>query len=258
MKMKTDQIKISRIRHLLTWVCMAVLLLASLALLILGWNGSALGRAFPVLMILSWLLISFSGIFLFLMAAGRTHRQLKQEEEKTTNAEQAVEHGSGRRKQGKEIDRVALARKMVRRSPEGESLEDTGKVLMQVLARELEIMSGIFYCREENGFKEVATYALRADSGLRSFQPGEGLPGQAARNRQIMVLTRLPEGYLEVMSGLGKGEPAWLALVPIVLENQTEGLLECTGYRHNPEDIEATFRIFSRDLSAKLGTTKEK
>ncbi len=67
-----------------------------------------------------------------------------------------------------------------------------------------------------------------------------------------MVLTQLPEDFLEVYSGLGKAKPAYLAIVPLIHKSRTLAVLECTGYRFDPHDIENMFRIYSRDIMEKL------
>ena len=69
-----------------------------------------------------------------------------------------------------------------------------------------------------------------------------------------MVLTSLPEDYLEVYSGLGKAQPSYLAIVPFIHKGRTMAVLECSGYRYDPHDIENMFRIFARDLMDKLIT----
>jgi two-component system chemotaxis sensor kinase CheA len=136
--------------------------------------------------------------------------------------------------------------------PENVSLEKSGEELLRILARELEIMSGILYIKKRAVFEAVATYALASAEEPYSFREGEGLPGQAARSRQIMVLTKLPEDYLQVCSGLGKAKPAYLAIIPFIYRNRTIAVLECSGYRHDPHEIESMFRIFSRDLMEKI------
>jgi hypothetical protein len=67
-------------------------------------------------------------------------------------------------------------------------------------------------------------------------------------------MTRLPEEFLEVYSGLGKARPSYLAIVPLVHDDRTVALLECTGYRYEPGDIESMFRIFARDVMDKVIT----
>ena len=85
-----------------------------------------------------------------------------------------------------------------------------------------------------------------------TFKSGEGLSGQVARNQQLIVMTSLPEGHLEVYSGLGKAPPAYLAIVPLIHKGRTVALIECSGYRYEQANIESMFKIFARDLMDKI------
>jgi len=206
-------------------------------------------------MVLIWALLCASGIYLFMVAVKKAHRQWVDEErsQKETHIDPARK---ARKKESskdqKVLDFTATARKLVRRTPEKTSLEETGKELLNSLSREIEIMSGVFYMRKKGVFEASSTYALNLSSEPYSFKEGEGLTGQVARNQQLMVLTRLPEEHLEVYSGLGKAQPAYLAIVPLIHKNRTVAVLECSGYRYDPHDIENLLRILARDLMEKI------
>jgi hypothetical protein len=245
-----------RIQYVMTWVALGVLLTAGLLLMVLSWNGAVRGAPGYVLMALLWICISASGIFLFTLAAKKAHRLMVNEERrlKQVRAERDERRETSKSPSADQhsFDFAATARKLVRRFPEGGSLEASGHEMLKNLARELEIMSGILYIRKRTVFEAVSTYAIASPAGPEPFREGEGLPGQAARNRQIMMVTHFPEEYLKVCSGLGKSEPLWLAIVPLVHKNRTIAVVECSGFRHDPHDIENMFRIFARDLMEKL------
>ena len=150
------------------------------------------------------------------------------------------------------MDFAAIARKIVRRTPENAALDELGKGLLKNLARELEIMSGIFYLEKNGSFEAVSNYALVGSHQPYTFTSGEGLTGQAARNQQLMVISQIPEGYTEVYSGLGKAMPSYLAIVPLIHKGKTIALIECTGYKYSPQEIENMFRILARELMNKL------
>ena len=240
----------------MTWVAMGLVVIASTIMLAIGWNNMIGVSASPVLVILLWGLILAPSIFLFMLAVKKAHR-LWVDEEQASREEEASKTDRGKikkdaAKDSQELDFAATARKLVRRAPEGASLEDVGKTLIQNLARELEIMSGIFYIPAKGIFKVSHSYAISGPSEPFQFKMGEGLTGQVARNQQLMVLTRLPEEFLEVYSGLGKGIPSYLAIVPLIHQNKTIAVLECSGYKYDPHDIENLFRILARDLMDKI------
>ena len=248
--------KTSKFKYILTWVSLVLMMICSTLLVASAWNSQITGKISPSLMLLLWIGIAAPGIFLFLLAVKKAHRQWIDEERhleemaRETKKESFKKSGSSR--ENKALDFAAAARKIVRRIPENIAQEQLGKLLLKNLARELEIMSGIYYRENKGVFKVEATYAMASSAEPYTFKSGEGLCGQAAKNQQLMLLTRLPEDHLEVYSGLGKAQPAYLAIVPLVHKGKTIAVLECSGYRYESGDIENMLRIFARDLMDKL------
>jgi hypothetical protein len=243
-------------QYILTWISLGVLLISGVGLLAVSWNGSLSGEPSPSLMTLLWMTMSASGIYLFMLAVKKAHRLMINEErrrkDEETPSKELSRESKSNQKDNKSLDFSATARKLVRKIQEETPMEQMGEDLLKQLAKELEIMSGIFYVRNKNLFQAVSSYALANPREPYSFEEGEGLSGQAAANRQIMMLTNLPEEHLEVYSGLGKARPSYLAIVPLIHKEKTIAVLECSGYRYAPGDIESMFRIFSRDLMEKL------
>lgn len=246
-----------KLQYILTWVSLGIMLLSAISLLVASWNATINNNALPFVMILFWVLITASGIYLFTLAVKKAHRSWIQEKQsQQVDQKSEAPKASKSSKDEKTLDFASTARKLVRRTPDGTKLEDMGNELLKNLARELEIMSGIFYLRKGDIFEPAASYALLVAAQPYSFKEGDGLSGQVAKNKQIMVLSRLPGDYVSVYSGLGKAEPKYLAIVPLVHHNKTVAILECSGFKYDPAKIELMFRIFSRDVMEKI-TTKE-
>lgn len=248
----------SRFRYILTWVALLVLIICTTLLVAIAWNSQIRGTVSPFLISLLWVGISASGVFLFMLAVKKAHRQWIDEERQLEKlritAAEKESRSSKASRENKALDFAAAARKIVRRVPENIATEQLGKLLLKNLARELEIMSGIYYREHKGIFTVEASYAMASTTEPYTFKLGEGLSGQAAKNQQLMLVTSLPEGHLEVYSGLGKAPPAYLAIVPLVHKGKTIAVLECSGYRYEPDAIENMLRIFARDLMDKLST----
>ena len=241
----------SRWRYMFTWIALAILLAGSVLLMVLSWNNLFPGASSAALMIMLWVLVAASGIFLFTLAVKKAHRIWIDEARLQERQPERMARKKERPAAPQKLEFSSVARKLVRRIPEGASLEETGEMLLQNLAREMEIMAGIFYVKKKDRFEATSAYAMGSPDEPGSFKEGEGLSGQVARNRQVMVITDLPEDYLEVCSGLGKARPAYLAIAPLVRRNKTVAVLECSGYRYDPHDIDNMLRILSRDLMQK-------
>jgi len=243
----------STLRYILTWTSLLVMLTGIVLLVVIAWNSRVTGSVSPVLVVLLWVISSAAGMYLFMLAAKKAHRQWINEKRELELERVPADTPSPKKDAAaRSLDFTAVARKLVRRAPENASLKDQGEGLLKNLARELEIMSGIFYLEHKGTFQAISTYAMSNSPAPYEFTLGEGLTGQAARNQQLMVLSHLPEGYLEVFSGLGKAPPSYLAIVPLVHKGRTVAVIECSGYRYDPHDIENMFRIFARDLMNKL------
>lgn len=92
---------------------------------------------------------------------------------------------------------------------------------------------GAFFIVEESAYGPVLT--MSASYGLptpgpgrhaRRFKIGEGLVGQAARDRRALLVDPLPEGYATISSAVGSSGPAALVVLPIVVEEQVLGAVE--------------------------------
>jgi hypothetical protein len=245
----------SKLKYVLTWLALALLLVSAILLVASAWNNQITGSFSPVLLLGLWIAICASGIYLFLLAVKKAHRLwIDEKREQERMAKESNRKSTGRSeafRENKALDFTTSARKIIRRIPENIAEDQLGKLLLKTLSRELEIMSGVYYSEDKGAFRAVSTYAMTSLSEPYTFKTGEGLTGQAARNQQTMVLTRLPEEYLEVFSGLGKAAPSYLAIVPFVHRGKTIAVLECAGYRYEPEEIENMFRILARDLMDK-------
>ncbi len=242
--------------YILTWVAATLMLVTGILLMALSWNSSMGALASRSLLVITWVVLCASGIYLFLQAAGHAHRQWINDQTESRETNDRIQENAKTRKGAKRedhlLDFTSVARKLVRRVPENTSLAELGPLILKNLARELEIMSGLFYLEKEGRFEISSSYAVQPTEDSYTFGPGEGLTGQVVRNGQLMVLTRLPEGYRKTISGLGQAPPAYLAMVPLLHHQRTVALIECAGYRYDPHDIENMFRIFSRDLMEKI------
>ncbi len=242
----------------MTWLALALLLVSGLLLLVASWNSQVNRHFSQWLIILIWIVMSASGIFIFMLAVKKAHRLWIDEERSSKDKESEAEPGPPRQKDAakdnQDLDFAATARKLVRRIPENATMKELSGELLKNLAREIEIMSGVFYVRKKSVFEPVATYAINTPGGPYSFREGEGLTGQVSLDKHIMIMTQLPEEYLEVYSGLGSSRPSYLVIVPFIHKNKTIAVLECSGFRYIPHEIENMFRIFSRDLMEKLSS----
>ena len=110
--------------------------------------------------------------------------------------------------------------------------------VMTYVAKYLGAQIGALYINDGNGlFKLQATYAYKTRKNLSNeFKTGEGLVGQAALERQSILLTNAPDDYITVTSGLGEKKPVNILVVPLVFDNTTLGVIEIGSFESFSED----------------------
>jgi len=89
----------------------------------------------------------------------------------------------------------------------------------------------------------VATFAYSVpDSEVIKFEFGEGLAGQVAKEGRTFNINDVPEGYIQVVSGLGSASPNHLLIMPLLKEEEVLGVIEI-----------ASFKLFDKELEDYLG-----
>ncbi len=97
------------------------------------------------------------------------------------------------------------------------------------LAQYISAQIGALYVwnEDEKVLKLQGTYAFSSRKYLGdSIKLGEGIVGQAAMEKQIISITNIPEGYIEINSALGSIAPKNVVAVPFLFENQLVGVIE--------------------------------
>lgn len=103
-----------------------------------------------------------------------------------------------------------------------------GRRLITFLAKYLKAQIGAFYVSDGNNCLHlVASYAYKKRKHRsKVFEMGEGLVGQAALEKQSIILTNVPDDYIAVSSGLGEAQPRNIAVLPVLLEGEVKGVIE--------------------------------
>jgi len=106
-----------------------------------------------------------------------------------------------------------------------QTLDKLGNNLLGFLAGFLEAQVGAVYMAEAGQYRRFAGFALPAQ-GLETVRPGDGLVGQAARDKRTLRVRDVPAGYLPISSGIGTGTPNELVVVPASIDGVVHAVLE--------------------------------
>lgn len=78
----------------------------------------------------------------------------------------------------------------------------------------------------------AACYAYnRQQYQKKHIMIGEGLIGQAAQDRSRKYIEDLPENYSRIASSLGEASPKYLLIVPLIFNEDIEGVLEIASFQ---------------------------
>ena len=93
---------------------------------------------------------------------------------------------------------------------------------------------GLFVIQEQDDTKVlelVAAYAYERKKYLqKQFELGQGLLGQACLEKQYQYFTKVPDNYLTITSGLGAASPTALLIMPLMINDEVEGVLELASF----------------------------
>jgi HAMP domain-containing protein/signal transduction histidine kinase len=129
-----------------------------------------------------------------------------------------------------------------------------GKLILSELAPVVPLQQGVFYVTDKSGeqpeLKLLASYACREQSGMKtSFKLGESLVGQAALEKQRILLTDAPSDYVKVSSALGAARPMNIMVLPILFEEEVKAVMELSSL----ERFNSTHQAFLDQLTESIG-----
>lgn len=116
-------------------------------------------------------------------------------------------------------------------------IELVARLILSELVPMVSSQHGIFYISEtidgEKVFRMLATYAYKARKRIaNTFRVGEGLVGQCAYEKQRILLTNVPENYIQISSGLGEHKPLNIVVLPILFEGEVKAIIELGTFDH--------------------------
>ena len=116
------------------------------------------------------------------------------------------------------------------------SSEAVYDALISAIVKYLEANQGGLFLvnrqHEEPHIELKACYAYQRKKYLdKVIMPGEGILGQAYLEKLPVHLSEVPEEYVRITSGLGQATPKNLLIVPMLVNEEIEGLIEIASFR---------------------------
>ena len=139
-----------------------------------------------------------------------------------------------------------------------DSIDALGEDVIKFILEKIGALQGAFYIvNDDNAQTPViemrASYAYTRKKYLKAkFKFAEGLVGQAAAEKDIVLRTEIPDEYVTITSGiLGDQRPRCILIVPLITNEEVYGVLEFAGLkRFDPSQVK-----FVQELSLILART---
>ena len=129
---------------------------------------------------------------------------------------------------------------------------------LQNIAKELDIVQGLVFVFNDTDktFRISGQYAYFSEEQPRSFPLGETLSGQVAKNQKLLNLKDLPDGYVTVLSGLGKSNPNSLIIAPVVHNGESIGIIELASFKPFGENEETLVKKICEAMAHQLNSLR--
>lgn len=209
-----------------------------------------------LLLVLASLLLTL-GLFILIIIVGK---------EQITISNQEIEYGIDSDKKSEDQDKniesdaeenVDINNQVAKIFPKKSLKKNPQKYVEKLLsniARDFNIVQGLYYTREKGSdeFYILGKYAYFGEKEPANFNLGQTIPGQVAKNQQILMLKEIPENYMTVLSGLGSSSPKFLLVVPVIYENETTGVIELASFKEFNTKDQKIINAVAEELGKEL------
>jgi CheY-like chemotaxis protein/signal transduction histidine kinase/HAMP domain-containing protein len=139
------------------------------------------------------------------------------------------------------------------------NLQTVSQMILSELAPVVGAAHGVFYTMDTSSHEPVlrlaATYAYRERKHLnKEFHIGESLVGQAAFEKQRILITDAPTDYVQINSGLGEAKPLNLIVLPIVFEGAVLAVMELASFGRFTDTYQSLLDQLTESIGVVLNT----
>ncbi len=141
-----------------------------------------------------------------------------------------------------------------------QDLSQLSKNIISYLTKYLDAKVGVCYVvLEERKLTLSGTYAYTKRKTLKTeFNFGESLVGQAALEKEPIVVTDVPDDYINISSGLGQQPPLSIVVQPFILENEVKGVLEIASFSEITTNHVELLRIVSENIAVAVNSAQDR
>ncbi|OQP44555.1 hypothetical protein A4H97_09295 [Niastella yeongjuensis] len=107
------------------------------------------------------------------------------------------------------------------------TVDELAREVINMLTPYFKAQVGAIYVAEHDQLKLTGSYAWSLRKGNANvIQMGEGLVGQAAKEKKPIIFADIPADYIKVNSGLGQVTPKNILVYPFLFDTDVKGVIE--------------------------------
>lgn len=128
--------------------------------------------------------------------------------------------------------------------------------IITYVCKYLNAQVGAFYLKiDDNTYKMISSYAFKKRKSISNeISIGEGLVGQCALEKETIIISKVPEDYITINSGLGEAVPNNILVTPCIHHNEAKCIIELGAFQHigdvQLEFIEAISEIVAISINS--------
>lgn len=139
-------------------------------------------------------------------------------------------------------------------------LKEFGLDVLKALVDYLEAAIGTYYIGHHGKTFELLSSIGVADRAQlpQKISAGETLLGKAILEQKSVLLTDFPSDYLQIRTSLGTSRPQWVLVIPLIHENQVEGIIEIASINPMPDAAITFADSIAKNVGAAIHAIKSR
>lgn len=132
------------------------------------------------------------------------------------------------------------------------TIGDIGDNTLKFMSDYLNAKAGALFVKEGKTYKRSASYGLIPDESIDEFTEDETLSGRAVKDKKIIVLDQIKDGYFNFGSSMGHKKPETLIIVPAIADDRVVAVMELAFTREFNENTPALLQRMSELIAVTI------
>ena len=140
------------------------------------------------------------------------------------------------------------------------NVEGLSENVITHLAKYTNSQVGVFYLADDaRNLTLSSSYAYKRRKNLSdNIAPGEGIVGQAVKEKQAISISNVPNDYISINSGLGEAAPNNIIALPLVVEGSVKGAIELGSFGEFSKEAFELFDRVSENIAVAINSARDR